>query len=180
MGHFRLTSDIPEKMRDFFLKSTVPLTICDARLDDSPLIGVNSAFCSLSGYDPDEMLERNCRFMQPEGDRMPVCERMRSFLKDDTAGNDRFLVPNVRKDGSRFVNLLYITKLQQDGATTHLLGSQFDFSRHGEAGIDLYDTALSKDIDNLNSSAQEFGWVFLGGYETLASSHALIAQARLE
>jgi len=40
------------------------ITIVDARLPDTPLIYVNAGFERLTGYSADEVLGRNCRFLQ--------------------------------------------------------------------------------------------------------------------
>lgn len=46
------------------------ITIADPNLPDCPLMYVNEAFCRMTGYDQDEILGRNCRFLQgPETDR---------------------------------------------------------------------------------------------------------------
>jgi len=180
MHHFELSSGIPAPIKDFFLKSATPLSLSDALKEDRPLVGVNTAFCALTGYDPDEVLGRNCRFLQPEGPRMEVCDRIRDFFTGSEENSERFAIPNRRKDGTPFLNILYISKLQKDGETTHYLGSQFDFTRHGKPGIDLYEKALSKDLRKLNSLAKEDGYIFLGSIDALASAHALIAQAKFD
>ncbi|MCA1752833.1 MAG: PAS domain-containing protein [Flavobacteriales bacterium] len=40
------------------------VTIADARLPDMPLIFINEAFETLTGYKTSEVLGRNCRFLQ--------------------------------------------------------------------------------------------------------------------
>jgi len=94
--------------------------------------------------------------------------------------SNRFVIPNIRKDGSRFVNILYISKIKTDGIISYYLASQFNFSKFGRSGIDVYEKALESDLDNLNSLANETGWIFLGSSDALSSSSALIAQAKLD
>ena len=60
----------------FFYKGLTPvlnsqgITIADPNLPDCPLMYVNEAFCRMTGYDQDEILGRNCRFLQgPETDK---------------------------------------------------------------------------------------------------------------
>ena len=45
--------------------------------------------------------------------------------------------------------------------------------------LDVYEEALKQDIRDLRSIAGEMGMVMLGTYEQLASSHSIIAEARL-
>ena len=40
------------------------IAIADARLPDQPLIHVNEGFCRISGYSREEVLGKNCRFLQ--------------------------------------------------------------------------------------------------------------------
>lgn len=44
--------------------TTCGISICDARKPDMPLIYVNEAFCRMTGYAEEEVLNDNCRFLQ--------------------------------------------------------------------------------------------------------------------
>lgn len=162
-----------------FSKSRISLTIADMQQPDAPLIGVNDAFCSMTGYSAEQSLGRNCRFLQPSGGAGPVRARMREFLKDDQSNQDKFVVPNVAFDGTEFLNLVYMSKLRSSGAVSFVLGSQFNLSTSSSSAIELYDTALRKDLTNIGKLAGEYGLVVLGTFDSLASSHAIIANARL-
>src|ERR1700753_2611096 len=51
----------------------MPMIITNPRLDDNPVVFANDSFCRLSGYDREEILGRNCRFLQgPETDPADV------------------------------------------------------------------------------------------------------------
>lgn len=167
-------------MSDLFRDSTISLSLADYTQDDCPLIGINARFTELSGYTASECLGRNCRFLQPEGGAGPVRERMRAFLGDESMDHARFVVPNVRKDGTPFLNLLYMSKLQRDGQTTLILGSQFDISRVGAYESDMYDRALREDLTSLKLLTENTNWSLVTSLEALASSHAIIAQARID
>jgi len=180
VDYFSDESGVPQSVKEFILSSSVPLSISNALPDDSPLVGVNSSFCTLTGYSPAEVLGRNCRFMQPAAKKPPVCSSIRAFLSDNEPNSKRFVIPNLRKDGSRFVNVLYISKIEQNGVVTHYLGSQFDFTKYGQAGIDIYEAALKTDLVNLNSLSNQMGWIFLGSFDALSTSQTLIAQAKFD
>lgn len=167
-------------MSDLFRDSKISLSLADYTQDDCPLIGINARFTELSGYTASECLGRNCRFLQPEGGAGPVRERMRAFLGDESMDHARFVVPNVRKDGTPFLNLLYMSKLQRDGQTTLILGSQFDISRVGAYESDMYDRALREDLTGLKLLTENTNWSLVTSLEALASSHAIIAQARID
>ena len=61
------------------------ITIADPNLPDCPLMYVNEAFCRMTGYDQDEILGRNCRFLQgPETDRASLA-RIRVAMQQVTS-----------------------------------------------------------------------------------------------
>ena len=163
-----------------FRSSGVSLTLADPSMPDAPLVAVNDAFCEMTGYTPEQALGRNCRFLQPSGGAGPVRQRMREFLKDDGSDEDKFVVPNVTREGREFLNLVYMNKLRRDGEVILILGSQFDVSGKSATAVDMYETALREDVRQIGKVAGEQGAVMIGSYTSLASSHAIIARARLE
>src|SRR5579883_1572289 len=44
--------------------STSSIIVTDPRQPDNPIVLVNEAFCRLTGYRQEEILGRNCRFLQ--------------------------------------------------------------------------------------------------------------------
>ena len=171
---------LPEGLREMLVRSRIALSIADGQQQDLPLVGVNEAFCRLTGYDPDAVLHRNCRFLQPDGGAGPVRQRMRRFLADDRRDEEKFVIPNVTRDGRRFLNLVYMAKLRHDSTVRYILGSQFDATRGKQVALSLYEEALKDDIRRYNLLADDTGWVMLGSYDALANSHALIARSRLD
>lgn len=180
MAYFEDEKQLPDGFAALFKKSTVSLTLADCGRADFPLIAANQAFLDLSGYSASEVIGHNCRFLQPEGGPGPVRERMRSFLQDSKSESERFLVPNVTKDGTPFVNLIYMARLMKRGECRMILGSQFRINRGAGGDADLYDEALSQDLRRLNLLTDDSNWAVLGTFEALASSNSIIAQARLE
>ncbi|WP_447413236.1 hypothetical protein, partial [Clostridium perfringens] len=56
--------------------------------------------------------------------------QLRTFLADDTAANVRTTIVNFTKDGTPFINLLYMSRLRSlAGETRYIFASQFDVSR---------------------------------------------------
>ncbi|WP_235538488.1 PAS domain-containing protein [Sphingomonas sp. Root710] len=110
----------------------MPMVITDPRQPDNPIVFCNRAFQTLSGYTRDEILGRNCRFLQgPETDRATV----REIHDAVEAGRDCAVdLLNYRKDGSTFWNALYLSPVR--GATGEIqffFASQLDVTDRIEA-----------------------------------------------
>jgi len=87
-------------------EAEMSVVISDPSLPDNPMIYVSDSFLVQTGYTRDEVLGRNCRFLQgPETNRHAV-EAIRQGLRART----RFTIDllNYRKDGSVFLNRLRI------------------------------------------------------------------------
>ena len=56
----------------------MPMLITDSNLPDNPIIFANDAFCKLTGYARDEVINRNCRFLQgPETSKPNINKNQR-------------------------------------------------------------------------------------------------------
>ena len=64
-------ADLKIGSSQLFLQTTeqtrMALSIADPHQDDCPLVYCNQAFVDLTGYDRDEIIGRNCRFLQGRG-----------------------------------------------------------------------------------------------------------------
>jgi len=112
------------------------VVITDARRAGNPLVFVNDFFLEATGYDEEEVLGRNCRFLQfrPDGSRDEQSERQQLRTKIDAGEPTSVLMRNYRKDGTLFWNELYITPLfDADGTVTHFIGVQNDVTERVEA-----------------------------------------------
>ncbi|GJM06442.1 MAG: hypothetical protein DHS20C10_01760 [marine bacterium B5-7] len=99
------------------------VTISDALAPDLPLIYVNRAFERLTGYDKEEILGRNCRFLQGNLPPQQNLVQVRHALENFT--NCRVRIKNMRKDGSTFWNELSLSPIFDDvGRATHFVGIQ--------------------------------------------------------
>ncbi len=103
------------------------MTLADARQPDLPLIYANTAFTNMTGYAPEEVFGRNCRFLQgPDTDRTRVTQ-VRRALRDETATT--VLLLNYRKDGTRFWNRFQISPVHDEaGELSAFLGMQVDIT----------------------------------------------------
>ncbi|WP_254278695.1 PAS domain S-box protein [Haloarcula marina] len=115
-------------------KAVNGITIADAG-DDEKLVYANDAFLETTGYEREEVLGRNCRFLQgPDTDRSTV-EEIRAALDSGTSVEVEIL--NYRKDGSEFWNHLSVTPVFENGDLTHYLGFQQDVTDRIERSREL-------------------------------------------
>jgi PAS domain S-box-containing protein len=112
--------------------SPVPMCLSDPNRPDNPLVFVNRAFEDLTGYPEEEILGRNCRFLQgPETDRAVAAEVGRSIAARVDVSVESY---NYRKDGSGFWNALYLSPVFSDaGDLLYFFGSQLDVTKRREA-----------------------------------------------
>jgi PAS domain S-box-containing protein len=89
------------------------IVITDASLPDNPIVYVNPAFERTTGYPSEEVVGRNCRFLQGEDRDQPELEEVRAAVGE---GREcRVVLRNYRKDGSLFWNELYISPVHDEG-----------------------------------------------------------------
>ena len=110
----------------------MPMIVTDPRRADHPIVFVNRAFSQMTGYATDEIIGRNCRFLQgAETDRAVVAE-IRAAIADSREIATEVL--NYRKDGSAFWNALFISPVyDNEGVLLYYFASQLDVSRRRDA-----------------------------------------------
>lgn len=108
-------------------QTQVAVCLTDPALPDNPIVFVNGAFEHLTGYSSDEVLGRNCRFLQgPETDRAEV-DTVREAIANEAVTIVELL--NYRKNGERFVNALHLSPVYDErGALLYHFASQWDAS----------------------------------------------------
>ena len=104
------------------------IVITDARKKDNPIIYYNKAFQKLTGYNKDEILGKNCRFLQGKDRKQEGLKIIRKAIKE---GNScRVEVRNYKKDGSMFWNEVSINPIRAlNGDITHFVGIQNDITQ---------------------------------------------------
>ncbi len=101
------------------------IVICDMAQEDYPVIYVNPAFERMTGYDKQEVLGRNCRFLQAGDNDQPGIQDIREAIDQQREGYA--VLRNYRSDGSVFWNELYVSPVRdEEGAVTHFVGVQTD------------------------------------------------------
>ncbi len=104
------------------------IVITDPNSPDDPIVYVNPAFERISGYPVDEVLGRNCRFLQGQDRGQPALGELRSALMEER--ESRVVLKNYRKDGTPFWNELYVSPVHdEEGRLTNFVGVQNDITQ---------------------------------------------------
>ena len=137
----------------------MPMIITNPRLPDNPVVFANDAFCRLTGYPRDEILGRNCRFLQgPATDPATVAQIRAAVDKPERIEID---IQNHRKDGSVFWNRLLMAPVHDEaGELAYFFASQVDVTLERErlAGLESHNAALMTEVaDRLRAQDTEAG-----------------------
>ncbi len=174
-----METHLPEPLATYLGQSRVALAIA-AATDDNPLVFVNDAFCSLTGYGTDDVVGRNCRMLQRGARNEEARARLREFLAQPRQANVRTPIVNFRKDGTPFVNLLYMSRLRgTDGTVRFMFASQFDVSRSQPDLLADYDAELAATLGRLAPVAGDAGIVVEGTLLAIANTASTVAQAKI-
>lgn len=112
-----------------------PLTnnfvICDPSLADLPIVYASEAFCKFTQYKYEEIVGRNCRFLQgTDTDKIDIA-KIRNAISANADENVNLL--NYKKDGTPFINEFFICplKAEKKGKPSYYLGVQHEVSQPG-------------------------------------------------
>ncbi|KAK6926864.1 Protein kinase domain [Dillenia turbinata] len=125
-----------EKRTGFDLATTLErieknFVITDPRLPDNPIIFASDSFLELTEYSREEILGRNCRFLQgPETDPATV-RTIREAIDTQTEVTVQLI--NYTKSGKKFWNVFHLQPMRdQKGEVQYFIGVQLDGSAHVE------------------------------------------------
>lgn len=108
------------------------IVITDSNSPDNPIIYTNPAFTELTGYSAEEILGRNCRFLQADDRNQPALREIRSAIAKEEPVTA--ILRNYRKDGKRFYNELTISPVRDNkGKLVAFVGIQNDITARLEA-----------------------------------------------
>nr|AML77269.1 putative LOV domain-containing protein [Francoa appendiculata] len=122
--------------------------ITDPRLPDNPIIFASDSFLELTEYSREEILGRNCRFLQgPETDPATV-KKIRNAIDNQTDVTVQLI--NYTKSGKKFWNLFHLQPMRdQKGEVQYFIGVQLDGSAHVEPLRNCISEATAKESEKL-------------------------------
>jgi PAS domain S-box-containing protein len=101
------------------------VTLADPDIEGMPIVYVNKAFEDMTGYTPEDIVGKNCRFLQGEDREQPARYQLAEAINKREAAT--VTLRNYKKTGELFYNQLKITPLfDQSGNLLYFLGVQFD------------------------------------------------------
>lgn len=134
-GFYMADSNVSGKLEQLELikkaldHARIGVVITDPSLEDNPIIYTNQGFMDMTGYSSEEILGKNCRFLQSkETDRQQVAKIRKSLNQKEKI---TVRLKNVKKDGTPFWNELNIDPLYVEDKL-YFVGFQKDITEQKE------------------------------------------------
>lgn len=121
------------------------ITLSDPDQEDNPLVYANEAFELITGYNQEDILGHNCRFLQGDDRDQEGIEQIRQAMRDNKSVT--VTLRNYRKDGELFYNRFSIRPLfDRQGRVIYYLGVQYDVTNqvHAEEELKRLNALLNK------------------------------------
>ncbi|KAK2603412.1 hypothetical protein QQS21_004362 [Conoideocrella luteorostrata] len=123
----RIVGTMPMHLRDQSEGLAEVFCLTDPSRNDNPIILASDEFHRTTQYGHEDVIGRNCRFLQGPGTNPFSVKRIRDQLAAGREHFETFL--NYRRDGSPFMNLLLCAPLiDSRGTVRYFLGAQVDVS----------------------------------------------------
>lgn len=109
-------------------KSQTAFVITDPSFEDNPIVFVSPDFLALTGYTSDQVIGRNCRFLQGDETSPDKVDQIRRGL---AAGEDvGVTLINYKADGTAFWNRLFIAAVRDiNDAVVNYMGVAIEVTR---------------------------------------------------
>lgn len=123
------------------------VTLADPDLEDMPIVYANKAFEQVTGYSQEEIIGRNCRFLQG-----PDREQQARFDLSKAINDVKpieVILKNYKKNGDLFYNKLKVVPLlDRKGKVIYFLGVQYDITEQVDAKEEII--TLNQQLKNQN------------------------------
>lgn len=139
--------------------------LADPSVKDCPIVYASEEFYRTSRYSRDDVLGRNCRFLQGPKTNRKTIARIGAAIKSGQESCETVL--NYRRDGTPFMNLLLTAPLYDNrGSVRYFIGAQIDVSGLVEdgRGLDSFAQYLAESRPNRNRDSDQFS-------DTLSQRH---------
>jgi PAS domain-containing protein len=145
--------DVPARLLSHLFRVPSAFVLSDPRKEDCPIVFASDAFLRMTGYGRDEVVGRNCRFLQQrhlgsgsgssdaaaatpnaaaEAASASELSRLREALNADPPKPATVTLLNFKKDGTPFWNALHVAPVRDaDGRVEFYVGVQLDVTGGG-------------------------------------------------
>ena len=130
--------------------------LADPSVKDCPIVYASEEFYRTSRYSRDDVLGRNCRFLQGPRTNRKTIARIGAAIKSGQESCETVL--NYRRDGTPFMNLLLTAPLYDNrGSVRYFIGAQIDVSGLVEdgRGLDSFAQYLAESRSNRNRDSDQ-------------------------
>lgn len=118
------------------------ITLSDPDLEDNPIVFANEVFEKITGYSREDIIGKNCRFLQGQEHDQPEIDRLREAIQNRKP--IEVTLKNYKKNGELFYNRLSIKPLfDSEGQLIYFLGVQYDITEQ---------ILAKQEIEKLNNS----------------------------
>lgn len=126
----------------------MPMAVTDPRQPDNPIVLANQAFLDLTGYSAEDVIGRNCRFLQGEGTSAATVAEIRTAIAEERDFTIEIL--NYKKDGTAFWNQLHVSAIHDDeGKLLYFFASQDDVTEFRKVQVlEATEHRLLKEVDH--------------------------------
>lgn len=105
--------------------SPIATVISDPNLPNNPIVAVNDAFCELTQYPPDEVLDRNCKFLAGSDTEPWLTDKIREGVINHRPVMVEIL--NYKRDGTSFRNTVLVAPIFDNAdVLRYFIGTQVE------------------------------------------------------
>ena len=176
-------------------RTRMPMVVTDPRQPDDPIVLANQAFLDLTGFSSEEVIGRNCRFLQGNDTASSDLAMIREALARGDS-NVQVELLNYRKDGSTFINSLDIWAVRDEQEKLlYYFASQKDVTEQRKATeLEASERRLLMEVDHRTLNALSLVQSIVGlsraedvqglsksinsRIEALGLTHRLLAESR--
>ena len=129
-------------------QTRMAICLTDPNEKDDPIVFANRAFRELTGYEEEEVLGYNCRFLQGEDTDPKTVAKIRDALRAEEVVVVEIL--NYRKDGTPFWNALHLGPIYDDqDRLKYFFGSQWDVTDvHAARADEKHARTMSRELSH--------------------------------
>lgn len=169
---------LPPSVLPMFEKGAIPLTLADVTQPDHPIVLANAAFCKLVEYALDEVLGRNCRFLQTEDCDPAARSEARTLIETGREGVVR--LRNRKRSGQVFDLLLFLHPVTGgNGRLRYFLGSQYAVGRQPTHTPEPHAVALGDIIGEANKALSDSRLLVTSSLQIMADVNANLIRRAL-